>query len=331
MNQTKYLEIAKQLAARPQGFTYLELATATGLKSMQAGSVIGGYMRKGILFSAKRPSDRLTRYFLTREAGQAYSTRVDTLEAALQQVDLAAIARAAVSVMKRDFKALYSSPQLAQACHCSAATIDQALAHLADTRKLIRIAVMRGEANMFDYRASVVWVPCDADFAVIEAAAVPAAETSPVAHHKSQAETRWVTAPVTAAAPTAPTAPAGTVAATPVDALAAGAELGRKQHHEAPHAGERVVPASLGWQVAHEDPEAGALDQATLDAVTASDTPVNVHEASDLVCALNSRGEFVVDMGDGLVLKFPPPQAVAIKQFLVNTSVLESLQAQGLI
>ncbi len=85
--------------------------------------------------------------------------------------------------------------------------------------------------------------------------------------------------------------------------------------------------ASLGWQVG----QAEGLDSATLDAVMDQTTAPNVLEANDLVCAINSRGELVIDLGEDTLIKFPPVQALALHTFLGNTSVLQNLQQRGLL
>lgn len=105
------------------------------------------------------------------------------------------------------------------------------------------------------------------------------------------------------------------------DVLVSGGELGRKP--EAP----ATPPAALGWQIG----QPAELDRATIDAVASRDTAINVLEADDMVCAINSRGDFVIDLGDGDLVKFPPAQALYLKRFLDNTSMLEELAAQGQI
>lgn len=54
-----------------------------------------------------------------------------------------------------------------------------------------------------------------------------------------------------------------------------------------------------------------------------------VLEAVDTVCAMNSRGELAIDLGDGHQVKFQADQALIVKRFLANTSVLEELHSMN--
>lgn len=242
------------------------------------------------------------------------------------QADHNAIARMAVIKLKGT---MLGSVDLAIACNTTPDVIDAALAPLVDAHKLSRISVLRGGVAMFDYRYSAAWVPKDADFEFqapgaaphpsLSAVAPPASK--PVAAPKKPAPVPPVTNP---ASPWHKDGPSNRKpAVVPHDALAAGAELGRKIG--LPEDKAQDAAAFLGWQL-HQ---AGQLDDATLDAATSTETIPNVMEASYMVMAMNSRGEFVIDLGGGDLVKFPPSQALSLKRFLDNTSVLEELAGQG--
>lgn len=89
---------------------------------------------------------------------------------------------------------------------------------------------------------------------------------------------------------------------------------------------EQQAAAQHGWALAAEEsaPSSGA------PAVPAPAThePAVVH-ADALVCAINSRGELALDFAVGPPVQLPPAQALALKRFLDNTSVLEELAAGG--
>lgn len=224
----------------------------------------------------------------------------------LPQADHAAIARMAVIKLKG---AVLSSVVLAEQCHTTPEVIDAALSPLVDAHKLTRISVLRGGVEMFDYRYSAAFVPKEGDFAFDAPAHVPHPALSQIAPPK----------PHLAPAPT----PAPVKPIYPRDALEAGAELGRKVG--IPDSKLADAAKFLGWQISN----ATSLDGATLEASQSAGTLPNILEADDMVMAINSRGEFVIDLGGGDLVKFPPAQALCLKRFLVNTSVLEELDARG--
>ncbi len=256
-----------------------------------------------------------------------------------------AIARMAVIKLRNT---MLSSVTLADLCHTSPDVIDAALAPLVAAHKLTRIDVLRSGVPMFDYRYSAAWVPSDADFKFTAPGTAPHPAVSPVAPPAPK-RIAPAPAPKPALAPRpAPVAPpvnpaspwyklgnrdqkpadmtAATPAAEPYDALAAGAELGRKMGVPAEKLEDAA--AALGWQLN----QVNGLDDATLDAARSTDTLPNILEADDLVMAINSRGEFVIDLGNGGgLIKFPPAQALCLKRFLDNTSVLEELASQGAV
>lgn len=247
-------------------------------------------------------------------------------QALLQQVDHSAIARVAVIKLKGT---MLGSVALAIACNTTPDVIDAALAPLVEAHKLSRISVLRSGIEMFDYRYSATWVPKDSDFEFKAPGSAPHPSLSAIAPPASKPvapEKRTAPVPpkVTQASASHTDGPAKRQSAPePHDALAAGAELGRKAGIPE-HKAHAPVPV-LGWQIR----DAGQLDGATFDAATSAETVPNILEADDLVMALNSRGEFVIDLGGGDLVKFPPAQALRLKRFLDNTSVLEELAGQG--
>jgi hypothetical protein len=91
----------------------------------------------------------------------------------------------------------------------------------------------------------------------------------------------------------------------------------------------------LGWAPAPapEPTHAPASDSPLPDS-TASHEAVSqpagfAFNVDDLVCAMNSLGELALDLGEERVITFPPAKAYLLKQFLVNTTVLEQIQSQG--
>lgn len=65
--------------------------------------------------------------------------------------------------------------------------------------------------------------------------------------------------------------------------------------------------------------------------VASNDVPKVFEADDDLVCAINSKGELVIDLGgaNNIVVQFPPKQALALQSFLDNTSLLYELSAKG--
>jgi hypothetical protein len=92
---------------------------------------------------------------------------------------------------------------------------------------------------------------------------------------------------------------------------------------------------ALGWQqiadepaqhftVSQQDQETGPQGELDRNAAQASGTPI-VLTAQDPVCAMNSKGEFAIDLGNGRHVSFKAADALVVKRFLDNTSVLEDL------
>jgi hypothetical protein len=242
---------------------------------------------------------------------------------------LSVIAKRAVIQMRAATK---SSVELAGLCSCTAQEIDTALSSLVADKKLIRVDVIRGGQPMFDYRWGSTYVPHDADFDTPGASA-PQHQVSAVAEPKASAtvnnpRTPW-RQPGSLKLP-------GTPDFKPRDALAAGAELGKKEPHPAdavakalteklpstPEVFQPKVPdfrelnaeTMLGWQ-------AQADDKPEPDQFAAEDE----YEPE---FSITSRGQMSIFSGtDEMTLE--PRHALALKRFLDNTSILEELAAGG--
>jgi hypothetical protein len=313
-------------AAHPRKVATAELVEAIGIDSKNMVVLLTKAIEAGLIVVEKSGIKNL--FSMGSENGAPGTTTGD----------LNALARQAVAALKGT---LLSSPALAAVCNTTPGQIDAALAPLHQAGKLIRVDVMRGGVRMFDYRYGATWVPRDADFEQQSAnQAAPMPQVSPVAPPKPK---------------TAPSNPAspwrnndlrlnGSSTRPPPDALATGAELGKKAAAPAtapvpapapaPTAApaERIPvftsPENLGWKLSTPP----AVEPAVREAIAASlETAPSVLEANDLVCAINSRGELVLDLGDEDIVRFPPAQALYLKRFLDNTSVLEELAAQGSI
>lgn len=296
-----------------------ELAKVMGCEIKNISGSLARAVATGLLI--KRRDGRAC--FYSYGSGHPPAVPADAL---LRQADLGAIARMAVVKLRGT---MLGSVALAIACNTTPAVIDAALDPLVRSHKITRISVQRQGVEMFDYRYSATWVPKDADFEFSGPTIAPHPTLSPVAPPAVKPA-----APVKKPAPVPPAVnPASpwhkdgnasrTAASQPHDALVAGGELGRKIG--LPNKQTTESGALLGWQL-HKG---SVLDDATLDAATSAETIPNVLEASDMVMAINSRGEFVIDLGGGDLVKFPPSQALSLKRFLDNTSVLEELAGQG--
>ena len=247
------------------------------------------------------------------EQGDDTAPRTDAVESA----GLDMIARLAVIKLKGQ---MLSSGTLAEACSTTQENIDRALAPLVSAGKLLRIDVLRDGQATFDYRWSAAYVPSPEDWlSVRDSATTPTPHISPVAPPKVVTQPKApAPAPKPASSPDAAPKPAPkpaakpTPAPEPVDALQAGAELGRRTR---PLGFVINAPAS---PLLHELLHTNVVPSAT--------------EANDMLCAINSRGELAIDLdGTGDVITFPPAQALSLKRFLDNTSILEELAGQGLI
>lgn len=253
------------------------------------------------------------------------------------------LARAAV-VKLRD--KLLSSVQLAAACSCSPAQIDTALAPLVDAHKLTRVTVMREGIKMFDYRYSAAWVPASEDFNFTTGGTAPVAELSPAPERRpvpweaNNPKTPWrqSTTGRSAGATAAVAAPAGQPSTTwtapqmlnlPVVEMSQGQETATLLKVKATGFPPLLPEFSEALKASADEPTPQAAGTAPQAYGWAAAEPSQTLVADDLVCAINSRGEFVLDLGGDQIVRFPPAQALVLKRFLDNTSVLEELAAGG--
>jgi hypothetical protein len=345
--------LAHLQAAYPNPVSGTQLAELLGIESKNVMPAVRGAIEHGMV-----TSERIGNRNLYRSVGEASNQWPLSME------ELNLLARRAIGLLSG---ATRSSVDLAGACNATKADIDTALDPLVQARKLIRVDVMRGGQPMFDYRYGAAWVPRDADFDQGAGSPVPAPKVSPVAAPAPAPAPVPVPAPAPAPAPEAkvtnpaspwrkpnhlqlpgspvlaervqpaqapgPVAPAPAPAEKPApkeptakpaaDALASGAELGKKTR--APVVPVFTSPKNLGWKIGQP-----AVEPSVRDAIASGqETMPGCLEADDLVCAINSRGELVLDLGGDEIVKFPPVQALYLKRFLDNTSVLEELAAQG--
>lgn len=232
---------------------------------------------------------------------------------ALSTEQLASHAKRAVMMLRNETR---SSVHLAAQCNTTADVIDKALSSLVDAKKLIRVDVVRGGQAMFDYRWGSTYVPHDADFDAPGASA-PQHQVSGVADPTvKNAASPW--------RKPGHLKPPGTPDFKPRDALAAGAELGKKgpaapvvattEHKpeqtkppvfqpKVPNFKDLNAETMLGWQaqsVDEPEPEFG----------------------------INSRGELTI-LTTAAAVELEARHALALKRFLGNTSILEELAAGG--
>lgn len=314
-------DIALQLAARPEGVSNAEFAAESGKASENAGSRLVAMTKAGKLFKAQ-PHGQRSRWFATQAAADAFvrtgTTPDQHTPTAPAGTTLADVARECVAKLRND--QTRSSEDLAELCKASPGLVDQALAPLVDAKKLVRVSVYRMGKPMFDYRYGAAWKPCDADFNFDAVASVPLASLSPTPAPKPP-KAKVVAAPA-APAPAKPKLIGLPVVvqgqpAPPPSTDASFPPLLPEFEREL--ANEAVYAKAMGWQVAEGDESL---------VPGADDEPSKTLVQSDLVCAINSRGEFVLDLGTS-VIQFAPSQALVLKRFLDNTSVLEELAAGG--
>jgi hypothetical protein len=339
MSTAEKLPIAKQLAARPGGFSNGEFAKAAGIVSTAAGAYISLYLSQGHIFRGQ-PEGQHSRYFHTQQAAAEYKASREKPLARLDG-DPVAIARDAVKRMKNT---VLSTSALSELMNVAPPAIDAALAPLVAEGMLTRISVQRKGAAEYDYRWSSTWMPKDEHFERCRGATVapPAASVSPVA---PPTPSRLVTtSPV-------PVPPRPIGARTPQEA----AEQGRRgaATKTADNALQRAFSqpaATLGWAAAEAAapapaPVAAATPAPTLPPATMAPRPApnpapaappaeskteavdasDVIDVDDLVCAMNDRGELALSIQGGRTVRFKPGRALQLKRFLSNTQVLEQV------
>jgi hypothetical protein len=310
------LPVAKDLAKRPDGFNNADLAKAANFNAAAAGAYLNAYVAAGHIFKG-HPEGKRPRYFDT-------AARAEAFRAGNQKAPLTAsasreeVARAAVAHLR---KQTLSSSALAGLCQLPVASIDMALAPLADAGKLTRVSVLRKGVAEFDYRWGATWIPTDADFALCRGstdaphAAVTVVQTKAPAPAIARSE-----APRTGPAFTEKPADSGRTGGKSRAANAArDRALGRP-------------PQSLGWGPAPSpkvQPKAAAAAAPDNETPCACERAAKEFEATDLVCALNSRGELALDLGEAVLVKFKPLQALILSRFLAGNTVLEQMHARG--
>jgi hypothetical protein len=315
------LPVVKDLAKRLDGFSNADLAKAANINASAAGAYLTTYVSAGHVFKGA-PEGKHPRYFDT-------AARAEAFRAGNQKPQLATsasreeIARAAVAHLR---KQTLSSSALAELCKLPVAAVDAALAPLADAGKLTRVSVLRKGVAEFDYRWGATWIPADADFALCRADGpkdAPQPAVSPVAppapSARAAAPSSRAPKPATPALTESPTDSGRRGGASRRDALARDRAFSQ-------------TPQSLGWA-----PAAAPKVQpvAAEPAAPRSDTPCACEragtqlEATDLVCALNSRGELALDLGDDVLVKFKPRHALVLTRFLAGNTVLEQMHARG--
>lgn len=323
----RLLAIARQLGAGPDGFSNSEFARAAGVSSSNAGGWLSTFKGQGKVHRARLEGQHF-RYFDTEQRAIAYEANHQK-PLARNDHDPVDVARKAVRLLKAG---TVSSSGLSQVLKMAPQVIDAALAPLAASARLTRISVLRKGVAEFDYRIGVAWVPKDEDFEICRGAVV---------------------APVATVSPVEPPAAGGVKDAPPPSTPQERIEAGRRGAASKAAAAAfdtsfAAPPANLGWAVAPAQasgPECEAgLDlepraehaalapnapEAAYAEPAGETTPVELIEVDDLVCAMNSRGELALDLGDGRNIKFPPPQAYYLKRFLANTTVLEQLMDRG--
>ncbi len=293
-----------------------ELAAIAGITPANVYGAINKSVEAGLLVIRR---DRQINYY---RAGP-YLERIAPAGDVAHSVSLDLIARLAVLKLKGQ---MLSAEALAESCNTTRETINEALATLVDERKLIRIDVLRNGEPSFDYRYSSTYVPAPEDWLNISGRSAPQPHISPVAPPKMvKAPPAPKPAPAPAPKPKAPAADKPAPAPQPVFPKSASGTSGAKTTDVATPAGT-ANPGILGFAIDNQ-PGSPLLRELLHTQVVPS-----VTEASDMVCAMNSRGELAIDLdGTGDVITFPPAQALALKQFLDNTSILEELSGRGLL
>lgn len=312
-------------AAYPAKVSGTELAELLQIESKNVFACLRRPVEYGQVIMEKSGNRNI--YTLSDEQAEQQSTAP-----ALSTEQLASFAKRAVMMLRNETR---SSVHLAAQCNTTADVIDKALSSLVDAKKLTRVDVVRGGQAMFDYRWGSCYVPQDSDFGTI-ATQTPTPQVSAVADPTiKNAASPWRKAQALKLPGSLPT--------KPLDALTSGAELGKKAVEQKPEQAEPKtfqpkVPdfkttdadVMLGWQVEKaKDQHATAEEPPEPDDFGLVTDPMHIEVEGDIVCAINSLGELVLDMDSQAVIKLYPDQARALKRFLGNTSILEELAAGG--
>lgn len=232
---------------------------------------------------------------------------------------LQAYAKRAVIQLRGQTK---SSVDLAAWCDTTPSIIDKALAPLSEEGKLCRVDVFRSGQQMFDYRWGATYVPHDVDFAGPVASCVPVPSVQPVADKITEKPRK------PASSPTNPNSPwrkegmqlPGSPDLKRSDALATGGELGKKEAAPAhpikvPDFKQQDAQAMLGWQI--EKVSSGRKPE------------LEAEEGDGVEFCITNKGTLYIDSVAGEVTQLSFREALALKRFLDNTSILEDLAAGG--
>lgn len=244
---------------------------------------------------------------------------------------LQAYAKRAVIMLRGQTK---SSVDLAAWCNTSPAVIDKALADQVTAGHLVRVDVLRGGQTMFDYRWGATYVPKDADFDQAGHGQVPEPRVQPVEDKALP--------PKPKKAPGKPTNPAspwrqegnlklpGSPDLKPRDALASGADLGRKDAAADP-APAPVSPLPITPEV--NGPNSGASQFGWVDQMVEPEAQhaidLNDEDDQGVEFSITHKGTLYIDSISGQMTQLSAREALALKRFLDNTSILEELAAGG--
>jgi hypothetical protein len=335
------LPVVRQLAERSEGFSNGDLAKSLNTNAKLAGYWLSACMAAGHIFMGK-PEGKHGRYFDTAARAQAFQQGNEK-----PQFDNAAsheaVAQEAVVHLRNT---TLGSSALAELCKVQPALLDAALAPLVDAGKLMRINAFRKGAAEFDYRWSATWMPKPEDFAVCRGGGTaPAPAISPVAPPTPGKLERG--------GPAAPTSARVTRPVLRDDHVSNGKSGGHsKAARDSLERAFNQKPQSLGWAPAPApaagetkpaDSESNSANAETIpparETKRAEPDAARIHinvqpvplqiDVTDLVCALNSRGELALDLGDEVLIKFKPKHALVLTRFLAGTTVLEQMAQRG--
>lgn len=299
-------------AKHPEAVSATDLEDLLGCDSKNVANNLSRCLQYGLIVVEK--DGNRNHYRMTDR--EAINTREPS---ELSEAQLQAYAKRAVIMLRNTTK---SSVDLAAWCDTTPAIIDKALAKLSEEGKLVRVNVLRGGAQMFDYRWGATYVPHDADFDGPVAASVPTPSIQPVADKVIEKPKKAT------GSPTNPSSPwrkegnlklPGSPDLKPRDALATGADLGKTTAEpiKVPEF-KQDAETMLGWQV-----EKASAPQAGL-------VPKLVNASDDIPpgFTISNTGQLLI-LADTGEVELEARHALALKRFLDNTSILEELAAGG--
>jgi len=364
------LAIALQLAARPDGCANGDFAQAAGLTSTTAGAYLNSWVKAGRLFRAAIDGQRL-RFFDSAASAQAYQVRRQTTGPTETPVacDPVQLARRAVGYIKKGTIGSADLAKVcgasAPAIDAALAPL------VVPGRLIRVPVLRRGESEFDYRLSAAWAPKDEDFAACALATAAPIPSISPVAPpspkalsappssrpqistaERAQASRNGGASRVASLSLEqsqaagnslgwAPAAQIKTPSATTAPAQAPAAADPTQQTPAAQPEAGRLVRAvqALATQTGEDAGRIldwlcdGGLAQMALTYSRASqEVPgCSVIRVDDLVCAMNSRGELALDLDEARQMVFPPAQALYLKRFLVNTSVLEALDTKGLV